>query len=216
MALSTVCAAVFAFAIAPASAATGDAVVKFYTEPIVRFTLTPNFNSGYGSIKAVFGTQPAPTQWPGACFQACAVDFGTVLAGSTYLYKYAAHLNVATNDQNGFNVYGEGAADFTNTADNSTSTLDQTLYYLPTAATCAGSDVNTGFTPGLPFRKTSGGVSNNSFTTEPTISYTSYPVPVTSSSSNNGDFCYDYQLKVPFTSTSGTWYVWVVYTVVPR
>lgn len=208
-----VLAAVAALLPSPARSATGSATVQWYAQAVVDMTLTPNYASGYGTVKAVFGTQPAPAPGPGACLQGCAVDFGNVLAGMNYLYKYATHLNVVTNDPNGFRVYGEGAADFTNTSDGSSTLLNQTLYYLPSAAT---GDSNTGYSPAYPFARTAAAVSGNSFSTEPTIAYGSYPPPIATVLTNSSDLYYDFQLKVPATATAGQYYVWVVYTVVAQ
>jgi hypothetical protein len=201
--------------LAPASASTGSVTVQWYAQAAVKFVLTPNYASGYGTVKAVFGTQPAPAPGPAACLQGCAVDFGSVLAGTDYLYRFASHLSVQTNDVNGVNVYGEGAADFFNTADGSSAPLNQSVYYL--SSTSGGADANTGFSPSLPFYRTNGGVAGNTFNTTPTITYASYPAPIVSTNSNaTSDFYYDYQLKVPPIATSGTYYVWIVYTVVPK
>lgn len=202
----------------PAPAGTGatpNATVSWYTQAIVDFTLTPNYSAGYGSVKAVFGTQPTPAPGPAACLGGCAVDFGTVTAGYDYLYRYAAHLHVITNDINGVNVYGEGAADFLNQTDNTSVSLNQALFYLP--STSGGSDSNTGFSSSTPFLKTAGAVSGNSFGTAPTIAYATYPSPVAqTTNSAPADFYYDYQLKVPGYATGGSYYVWVVYTVVAK
>lgn len=200
---------------APAFASNTAAVsANWSTTPVVKFVLTPNYASGYGTVKAVFGTQPAAAPGPDACLQGCAIDFGGVMGGNDYLYKYAAHLNIQTNDSNGVNVYGEGAADFTNTLDGTTQTLNQTLYYLPSVAS---GDTNTGFSPALPFYQTSGTVSGNSFATAPTIAYATYPSPMaTTSSATSANLYYDYQLKVPGSATGGQYYVWIVYTVVAK
>jgi hypothetical protein len=201
---------------APALAgSTGSVSVKYSLTPIVKFSLTPNYNSGFGSVIATFGTQPAPTYGPNACLQGCSVDFGTVQAGSTYLYKYAAHINVTTNDINGFYVYGEGAADFTDGGGN-TITLNQSLFYL---SSVASGDTNTGFSAGLPFYATSGTVnpSSPSPTIAPTITYATYPAAIlNASSSGTTDFYQDYQFKVPYSATASNYYVWIVYTVVPK
>lgn len=194
-------------------AQTATVNANWSTAPVVRLTLTPNYATGYGSVAATFGTQSTPVAGPGACFQGCAVDFGSVMSGSDYLYKYAAHLKVTTNDANGFTLYGEGAADFTNTADNSTTVLNQTLYYLPSVAS---GDTNTGFSASLPFYRTSAMVSGNSFSTAPTITYGTYPAPMANTSTSSSDLYYDYQLKVPGTATAGQYYVWIVYTVVAK
>jgi hypothetical protein len=194
--------------------ASGSVTVAWKTAPIVHFTLTPNYYTGFGSVKAVFGTQPSPTHGPGATgVGAGTVDFGTTVAGDTYLYKYAAELTITSNDSSGFYVYGQAAAALTNNSDGSTYPVNQAVYYLPSGAT---SDSNTGFTPGLPFAQTAGAVSGgtDSVTNPATITYSSYPNPIAVSSAENGNYYYDYQFKVPPTGTSGNYYVWIVYTVV--
>jgi hypothetical protein len=198
---------------AGAATATGTVNVQWHQLPIINFSLTPNYYTGFGSVLATFGTQPAPTHGPGATgIGTGTVDFGTTLSGDTYLYKYAAHLHVTTNDPSGFYVYGEAATLITNNSDGSTYPT-QALYYLASGAT---SDSNTGFTPGLPFSPTSGMVSGggDSILTPPTITYAGYPSPVAQTSVANGDFYYDYQFKVPGIATGGNYYVWIVYTVV--
>jgi hypothetical protein len=211
-------AAVIILVSAPAAAwagATGSVTVKYSLTPTIKFTLTPNYTSGFGSVQAVFGTQPTPTYGSAACLQGCAVDFGTVEAGFTYLYKYAAHLNVTTNDTNGFYVYGEGAANMTD-GSGDTIQINQALYYLPSVAS---GDMNTGYSPGFPFQVTSGTVnpSSPSPTTAPTISYAAYPAPIiTAASGGTTDLYQDYEFKVPYSAAASTFYVWIVYTVVPR
>jgi len=199
--------------LSPAGAvtATGNVTVEWHQLPIIHFTLTPNYYSGYGSVIATFGTQPAPTHGPGASQGGGSVDFGKTLAGDTYLYKYAAQLTVTTNDPNGFDVYGEAATEIQNSSD-STMYPTQALYYLPSGAS---SDSNTGFTPGIPFAQTSGVVTGgNNVATPASIAYVTYPAPVAQSSSANANFYYDYEFKVPPTATNGNYFVWIVYTVV--
>ena len=197
------------------SAPTGNVAANWYAQAYAKVALTPNYSSGYGTVLATFGTQPNPSPGPGACLQGCAIDFGTVLAGDDYLYKFAAHVNIQTNDIDGVNLYGEGAADFFNQNDSTTLPLNTAVYYLP--STSGGSDSNTGFSPAFPFYKTAGTVTNNSFGTAPTITYASYPAPMASTvNANTTDLYYDYQLKIPVTATSGSYYVWIVYTVVPK
>jgi hypothetical protein len=198
----------------PAEAGTETVNVNWYVTGILKFTLTPNYNTGYGTVLATFGTQPAPSPGTSACLQGCSVDFGTVLQGNSYLYKYAAHLHVTTNDPNGFNVYGEGAADFTDGGGN-TMPLSQSLYYLGSGPT---TDSNTGFSPGLAFNVTSGTVSPAvpDPVTAPSIVYATYPAPMYSSASATNDFYQDYQLKVPSAAATVSYFVWIVYTVVPK
>src|SRR5580704_12720943 len=75
--------------------------VKWSTLPRVVITLTPNYAAGFGQVKAVIGAQPAPTHGPNAVADGGTVDFGNIEAGLSYLYKYATHLNVVSNDPNG-------------------------------------------------------------------------------------------------------------------
>lgn len=207
-----------AFAFAPASASpvsSGTVKVAWYTNAIISMTLTPNYNAGFGTVKATFGSQPAPSPGPGSCLNSCAVDFGAVEAGIDYIYKYAAHVNVTSNDTAGFNLYGEGAANFSDGGANS-MTLNQSLYWVPSVAS---GDGNTGFTSGYPFNVT-GGVVNPvqpESGVPPTITYGSYPSPIVASTNENSDIYQDYELKVPIAAaTTGTvnYYVWIVYTVV--
>lgn len=199
---------------APVSAAAPTVKISWYTTAIITMTLTPNYNSGYGTVKAVFGTQPAPSPGPGACANGCAVDFGPVLAGDSYIYKYAAHLNVQSNDANGFNLYGEGAANFSDGGANSMP-LNTTLYYVPSVAS---GDTNTGFTSGFPFSVTGGTVNPTQpeSTIAPTITYGSYPAPLESVTGSTADIYQDYELKVPPTAATTSYYCWIVYTVVPK
>ena len=204
----------FAFAsLVPAQAQTynGSVSVKWYAAKIVRFNLTPNYAIGFGTVKATFGTQPAPSPGPNAVFQGGSVDFGTVMQGNDYLYRYAAHVNVTTNAP-GFVVYAEGTADFTGTGANAGNTLPigQTIYWLN--STSGGSDPNNGFSPSTPFQKTSmpGSSYNN-----PTINYTTYPSPAYTSAAGNADLYFDYELKLPSNASLGAYYVYIAYTVVP-
>jgi len=204
---SCVVALVAVLTLSPASASpvsSGTVKVAWYTNAIISMTLTPNYNSGYGTVKATFGSQPAPEPGPGSCSNSCAVDFGRVEAGIDYIYKYAAHVNVASNDTSGFNLYGEGAANFSDGGANS-MTLNQSLYWVPSVAS---GDANTGFTSGFPFNVTGGTVNPTQPEAgiPPTITYGAYPAPIVSSSSENGDIYQDYELKVPIgaaTTSSG-------------
>ena len=219
--VGAVCALVaFAAALSPAGAqTTATSQVKWSTQAIVHMSLTPNYFTGFGQVKAVFGAQPAPTHGPnaGPAVGAGDVDFGNILTGITYLYKYAAHVNVTTNDSSGFKVYAEGGADFYNTADATTTPLSSTLFYV-NSTSGAPADPNTGFSPGLPFQKTGSIVVGNSYAGPVSINYGgAYPSQaIATSGTANGDFYYDYLLKMPVspTTTSGLYFVWVVYTVV--
>lgn len=199
-----------------ASTSSATDTVKWQTQALIKIALTPNYSTGFGSVKAVIGTQPAPTHGPnaGPAIGQGDIDFGTVLSGTSYLYKFAAHVNVTSNDPNGFSLYGQGAADFQQTSGGGTMSTSQTLYYLRSVS--GGADSNTGFTPGLPFYNAPAGqVSGFSYAVAPTIS-PPYGSPIATSAIANNDFYYDYQLKVPATASNGLYYLWVVYTVVAR
>jgi hypothetical protein len=190
----------------------GNVTVDWEGQPIITITLTPNYHSGYGAVRAVIGTQPTPVPGPHASPSAGSVDFGNVLAGANYLYKYAVHLNVKSNASTGVDVYGEAAADFKTQTDANIMSATS-LYWLNSTN---GSDSNTGFSPSIAFMKTNGMVSGFTYTTPPTISYTTYPSPISTSTTGNADFYYDYQLKVPPTAAADDYYVWVVYTVLGK
>ncbi len=199
-----------------ADAGTATVKVQWYVTGILKFTLTPNYNIGYGPIPATFGTQPTPPPEGGACLQGCAVDFGTVTQNSEYLYKYAAHLHIITNDVSGFKIYGEGSADFSDGGANSFP-VTGALYYLPSSAS---SDTNTGFSPAFEFMKTTATVNPAApvFGSAPTITYATYPASMFTSAASTNDYYQDYELKVPATApvSASTYFVWVVYTVVPQ
>ncbi len=205
-------------ALSPASAAvtaSGTTITKWDAQVVINMTLTPNYNAGFGQVKAVFGTQPAPTHGPNASFGAGDVDFGNVIAGDDYIYKYATEINVVTNDGNGFKLYGEGAAQFqANIGGSGPQPLNSTLFYVPSVAS---GDTNTGFSPGLPFQQTLGSPSSTGYAGPITINYGGvYPTtPMATSSTPNDIFYWDYLLKVPNGITiGGDYYVWIVYTVV--
>lgn len=191
--------------------------VKWKTTALVHITLTPNYYTGFGQVPAIIGTQPAPTHGPGATGVGTgSVDFGSVLAGKNYLYKYAVHVNVSSSDPTGVNVYGEGAVNFINTADGSTYPIQTSIYYL-NSTSGSPADPNTGFSASVPFQFTSGVVTGGgSPASPPTIAYASYPAPIAQSSTANSDFYWDYQLHVPATASTGDYYSWVVYTVIGK
>ena len=199
-----------------AIAATSAGVdVKWSTQAIVTLSLTPNYYSGFGQVAAKIGTQPAPTHGPNAVQNGGSVDFGSVLAGTNYLYKYAVHLNVNSTDSNGVNLYGEGAADFFNQKDSTSVPISSAVYWL-SSTSGAPADSNTGFSAAVPFQKTTGIVTGGSYAVPASIAYTVYPAPITSTMTTNSDLYYDYQLHVPPSATQGDYFVWVVYTAIGK
>lgn len=200
---------------------TAPITVKWSTQALVSIKLFVNYATGYGQIPATIGAQPAPTHGPdancpnGTPSPTCSVDFGDVVTGKNYVYRYAVHLNVVSTSATGVNVYGEGAADFTNTS-GGTIPISSAVYWL-NSTSGSPADANTGFSAATPFLLTSGMVTGGgSPGTVPSIAYTTYPAPISSSNVLDSDFYYDYQLKVPFTATSGLYYVWIVYTVLAK
>jgi hypothetical protein len=194
--------------------------IDWNTQALIKITLTPNYTSGFGQVPAVIGTQPAPTHGPNATLGGGSIDFGSVEAGKNYLYKYAAHLNVVSNAATGVNVYGEGAADFSLDSGGGSIPIADTLYYL-TSTSGSPADPNTGFSPSVAFQKTGGVVSGGTYTSSSaSISYCNpgcvYPSPIATSSTEDADFYWDYQLKVPATAATGDYFVWIVYTVVAK
>lgn len=225
---SAAIAAIVAFALvllalqtfARAGTANAPVNVEWNTQPLIKITLTPNYTTGFGQVPAVIGTQPTPTHGPNAVLNGGSVDFGNVLAGKNYLYKYAAHLNVKSNASTGVNVYGEGAADFSLDSGGGSIPLSNAMYYL-TSTSGAPADPNTGFSPSVAFQKTTGIVSGGSYgSPSASISYCNpscvYPSAIATSLTGNSDFYWDYQLKVPATATTGNYFVWIVYTVVAK
>ncbi len=194
-----------------------SALVKFKTTPFIKMSVTPNYNSGFGAVKAATGAQPAAVAGPSASLGAGSVDFGNVIGGYAYLYKYAAHLQVISNASN-FAVYAEASADFTQNTDNgnpptsptgTTLPINQTLFYLPSGAT---SDSNTGYSAGKPFHAGMGTFNS------PTLgdSGKTFSPIYTGAINSTANLYYDYQLRTEPTVSGGYYFVYVVYTVVPQ
>ena len=218
-AIAVLLAAVFTGMLAPprvASAATtiGGLNVKWNTVSFLTLSVTPNYASGFGTVKAATGAQPAPSPGSSAFYQGGSVDFGNVAQGSSYLYKYAAHVKVASNAST-FKLYAEGSADFTGqgSAAGSTLPIASTIFWLPSVDGSTQSDTNTGYSSATPFQRTTqpGAAYNN-----PNITYGSYPSPIYNAPGGSADLYYDYQLKLNSVATIGPYFVYVVYTAVPQ
>ncbi len=193
------------------------AIVKFKTTPYIKLSVTPNYYSGFGAVKASVGTQAAAVAGPAAVLDGGAVDFGSVIGGYDYLYKYAAHLHVQSNAAN-YALYAEATANFTQNTDNGTpptsSTgvtlpVNQTIFYLPSGAT---SDANTGFSAGKPFQAGAGQFNS---TTLSDTGKTFAPIYSGAISGGAADLYYDYQLRTQAQAQGGFYFVYIVYTVVP-
>src|SRR5581483_11903065 len=140
-------------ALAQQAPATGSARVSYKVLPYVKASVTPNYQSGFGPIGGL-GSGSTPAVGSGAVLDGGTVDFGNVVVGYQYLYKYAAQVNVQTNDTSGFIVYAEGATDLNGsnpTPSPATYPLFQTLYWLVSNA------ANTAFSPATSFNSTTSG-----------------------------------------------------------
>jgi hypothetical protein len=204
--------------VAPAFAAPpgtmGSAQVKYRVLPLVKLTVVPNYQSGFGPQG---GTGSGATPAPGALavLDSGTVDFGNLIAGFQYLYKYAALVTVQTNDTAGFIVYAEGSTDLNGSnpvPSPPTFPINQALFWM------VSSTGNSPFSAATPFNSTTSPVSNGG----QTITYAVGP-PASSqiwSNPTGGTVTqgYDYQLRLPTSITpaanSTQFNVYVVYTVV--
>ena len=200
--------------IARSAPAQGSAQMNWKVLPSVKAQVTPNYLSGYGP-QGGLGSGVTPAAGPSASLQGGTVDFGNVVVGYQYLYKYAAQVAVQTNDSAGFVVYGEGATDLNGSNPvpaPSTYPIFSTLYWLPSNAG------NSPFSPATSFNKTGGnpiaGGANG-------IDYSgSGGVPSamsmiwTSPTSGNVTQGYDYQLRLSGAMPASQFNVYIVYTVI--
>ena len=191
----------------------GSAKATWKTNVITALTVTPNFQSGYGTVAPSGAPTPNPTPTytpiPGY------VDFGKVIAGYNYLYRYAAQVSVLSNDANGFSVYGEGTADFSDGGSNTVS-FNGTLFYLFSSAG------NTPYSPASPFRKTTFPVTgsgastgiNYGGSTPSSAPIWTYPTTTSGLPGNQAVQGFDYELHLPSNAPTAIMSVYVVYTVV--
>ncbi len=193
-------------------ATNGSVRVLYHVPPSINMTLTTNYQTGYGPQGGA-GSGSTPSPGPGT--STGAIDFGTVVQGYNYLYKYAAQVAVGTNDVNGFVLYAEGTSDF-----DATFPLQNSLYWLPSSSS------NTPYT-GPPtahsFQKTLspvtygassasigyGGAAPNS--SAQIWQYNTATVSLPGGSASQG---YDYQLDVPSSTNISSYSIYVVYTAV--
>src|ERR1700736_3070989 len=135
-----------------AAASLGSAEIKYKINPTVRAQVIPNYASGFGPVGGL-GSGSTPAVGAGAVLGGGTVDFGNVVVGYQYLYKYAAQVNVQTNDAAGFIVYGEGATDLNGSNPvpaPATYPIFSTLYWLQSSTN------NPPFTPATLFNRTTG------------------------------------------------------------
>jgi hypothetical protein len=195
----------------------GSVNMTWKTVPLISMTIEPNYQTGYGPTG---GTGSGSTPAPGGLASAGGgwIDFGNVVQGYDYLYKYALKASVMTNDFSGFSLYAEGAADSVGETDSAIMPLNTTLYWL------TSSSGNNPFSTATAFQKTSGAVTGCPVTGPPatcTIGYTTYPTPIWSypnetigQPGNVVSQGYDYELRLAGATHIEKFYVWIVYTAV--
>jgi hypothetical protein len=202
-------------AFAAGSTAYGSALVNYKILPSVHAQVVPNYSAGFGPQGgAGSGSTPAPGA--GAVLNGGTVDFGNVVVGYQYIYKYAAQVSVQTNDAAGFVVYAEGATDLNGSNPvpmPSTFPIFQTLYWL------VSNGSNTPFTPAKSFVKTAGtplgvngsmGIDYSGVGGKPSAGSVVWSYPV----SGNVSQGFDYQLRLPGNIPTSQFNVYVVYTVI--
>ncbi|HEX3468523.1 MAG TPA: hypothetical protein VHT05_10625 [Candidatus Elarobacter sp.] len=190
----------------------GSAQLNYKILPTVKAQIVPNFASGFGP-QGGLGSGSTPTPGPNAVLSGGTVDFGNVVVGYQYLYKYAAQISVQTNDTAGFVVYGEGATDLNGSnpvPSPATFPIFSTLYWLPS------SSGNTPFSPATSFNKTSGtpiganGQNGISYAGAPPSSSSVWSSP-TAGNLTQG---FDYELRLPGAIPASQFNVYIVYTVI--
>jgi hypothetical protein len=197
---------------AQSAATNGSVRVLYHVPPSISLTLTTNYQTGFGPQG---GTGSGSTPAPGPGTSTGAIDFGTVVQGYNYLYKYAAQVAVMTNDIGGFVLYAEGTADF-----DATFPLQNSLFWMPSSSN------NTPYT-GAPtahsFQKTLSPVTLGS--NSASISYGGaapnnaaqiwqYGGATTGLAGGVATQGYDYQLAVPSSTNISSYSIYVVYTAV--
>ena len=200
--------------IAAASAATqGSAQINYKILPSIKAQVVPNYQSSFGPTGGL-GSGSTPAAGPSAVLDGGTVDFGNVVVGYEYLYKYAAQVSVQTNDASGFVVYGEGATDLNGSNPvpaPSTWPLQQTLFWLVSSA------ANTAFyrVPGTAFATLtplgangSNGINYGAGTPSPASQIWVNP------GAGNVSQGYDYELRLSGSIPTSQFNVYIVYTVI--
>ncbi|MGD1066572.1 MAG: hypothetical protein ABR975_07125 [Vulcanimicrobiaceae bacterium] len=197
--------------LAATAATNASAQLAYKLIPYVHVSVVPNYATSFGvTTTSGGGSGVTPATGSTAVLDGGQVDFGNVVAGYNYLYKYAAEVNVNTNDGSGFVVYAEGATNlYTPTA--STFPLAQTLFW------AVSSSANTPFTSAASFNATTTGTpigANGSGG----ISYSGAPsagaIVWQSASGGTVSQGYDYQLRVNDSIPTSQFNVYIVYTVI--
>lgn len=165
-----------------------------FTAGATALSLTPNFRRGYGAVICAgqgCRVQPAPAD---TLLGGGVIDFGNVMQGYDYLYRYA--MRVAVTAPSSWTLFGEVSS--SNVTSTSGSFSSDALSYLPTTYSAQNNkDTNLPFMASTPFQVVGGGDA----------------VAHGNGGSSNLDF--DYILRVPETAALGSYSIQVVYTVVP-
>lgn len=170
----------------------GSAQTTWKALPIINLSLTPNYSGGYGPQGGA-GSGATPAPGPSAAPSAGYIDFGGVVQGYQYLYKYAVQVTVQSNDPLGFQVYANGATDLQGDS-GGTWPINQTLFWLPSSA---GNSAFSGAT---------------SFQAAPANSVVwSYPTTAGAPGANQG---YDYELRLTTPINVDRFNVTIQYTAV--
>ena len=200
--------------VASGQATNGSAKLTYKVLPTVKAQVIPNYAAGYGP-QGGLGSGATPTPGPNAVANGGTVDFGNVVVGYQYIYKYAAQVNVQTNDTAGFVVYAEGATDLNGSnpvPSPATYPIFSTLYWLPSNSS------NSPFSPAQSFNKTNGtpiaGGANGidysgSGGVPPAMS-----VVWTNSTAGSVTQGYDYELRLSGAMPASQFNVYIVYTVI--
>ena len=192
----------------------GSAQIKYKINPTVRAQVVPNYLSGFGPIGGL-GSGQTPAVGPSAVLGGGTVDFGNVVVGYQYLYKYAAQVSVQTNDTAGFVVYGEGATDLNGSNPipaPASFPLAQTLYWLVSGTN------NSPYSPATTFNKTFGnplagganGIDYSGTGGMPSAG----SVVWSATTAGNLVQGYDYQLRLSSAIPTSQFNVYIVYTVI--
>ena len=199
---------------APPPQSNGSAKVNYKVLPTVKMQVMPNYLSGFGP-QGGLGSGSTPAAGPSAVLQGGTVDFGNVVVGYQYLYKYAAQVSVQSNDSAGFVVYGEGATDLNGSNPvpaPANFPLAQTLFWLVSSAS------NSPFSPARTFNRTTaspiaGGAGGIDYSG---TGGTPPPMALIWSSATSGNISqgYDYQLRLSGTIPASQFNVYIVYTVI--
>jgi hypothetical protein len=207
-------AAVYTGVSAASPATTGSAQVNYKIMPTVKAQVIPNYASGFGPSGGL-GSGSTPAPGAGAVLQGGTVDFGNVVVGYQYLYKYAAQIKVQTNDSAGFVVYGEGATDLNGSnpvPSPATYPIFSTLYWMQSNAN------NSPFTPATSFNRTNGvpiggglgGIDYSGTGGVPQAMSAVWSSPT----SGNLVQGFDYQLRLSGAMPPSQFNVYIVYTVI--